>query len=451
MTLAAPTTVNCTSCGAGLDVLGGGRVLVHVCPYCGAELDAQDDYKVIAKFEGMKRPDSPFRIGMNGAIHSTEYTVIGTLEYTEHWRGQTSRWVDHQLYSPTHGYAWLTLEDGHLVFTRRYRRPVWMSVKRVETADAPPTVRIDGQTYRYYETSDAKITFAEGEFTWAPRLGDKVTTVTAMSDDAMLGFSETGGEREVYRSTLLDREQTAAAFGVTDLPPAQGLHPLTPYSGPNDGFLRKVALICMVACVALAMLFDTRKNSVVDAPVVLTVQDIPTDLPITIPEARGPVRLTLEGTPHVTPTLTPPPRRPVYAIATFDLAQPDGSPLADREVRGRVMVGGQGRGQPAGNDNQVSVVFPPTMSGPYRLTLGWAVQGPPEANAAAGFQGSPSSARDLHFSEGTVTIRTLVDLSDGYWLYRLGLVFLAIVLFTFAKRWIHQMRRWQGSDWTSED
>jgi len=30
MSLAAPTTVNCTSCGAGLDVLGGGRVMVHI-------------------------------------------------------------------------------------------------------------------------------------------------------------------------------------------------------------------------------------------------------------------------------------------------------------------------------------------------------------------------------------------------------------------------------------
>ncbi len=35
--------LNCTECGAGLDVLGGGRVKSHICSYCGAELDAQDD------------------------------------------------------------------------------------------------------------------------------------------------------------------------------------------------------------------------------------------------------------------------------------------------------------------------------------------------------------------------------------------------------------------------
>ena len=41
-------------------------------------------------------------------------------------------------------------------------------------------------------------------------------------------------------------------------------------------------------------------------------------------------------------------------------------------------------------------------------------------------------------------------MSNGYWLYRLGFVFLAIVIFTFARRWLHDRRRWQGSDW-SED
>ena len=42
-------SVDCTSCGAGLDILGGGRVTTHICPYCGSELDAQDSYKVLRK------------------------------------------------------------------------------------------------------------------------------------------------------------------------------------------------------------------------------------------------------------------------------------------------------------------------------------------------------------------------------------------------------------------
>jgi predicted RNA-binding Zn-ribbon protein involved in translation (DUF1610 family) len=52
--------VNCTSCGAGLDVLGGGRVTTHVCPYCGSVLDANDSYQAVKKFGDVKRPSSPF-------------------------------------------------------------------------------------------------------------------------------------------------------------------------------------------------------------------------------------------------------------------------------------------------------------------------------------------------------------------------------------------------------
>ena len=35
-------SIDCTACGAGLDILGGGRVTVHICPYCGTALDALD-------------------------------------------------------------------------------------------------------------------------------------------------------------------------------------------------------------------------------------------------------------------------------------------------------------------------------------------------------------------------------------------------------------------------
>ena len=55
-------------------MLGGGRVKTHICSYCGAELDAQDDYKVIQQFRDMVRPGSPLSIlGMTGEIWGTAF------------------------------------------------------------------------------------------------------------------------------------------------------------------------------------------------------------------------------------------------------------------------------------------------------------------------------------------------------------------------------------------
>jgi hypothetical protein len=453
MSLAATTTtVNCTSCGAGLDVLGGGRVMVHICPYCGAELDTQDNYKVIAKFDGLKRPDSPFRIGMSGKIKGVDYTVIGMLEYTERYRGQTWRWIDHQLYSPTHGYAWLTIEDGHLVFTRRYRRPVWISSAQVERANHPPTVTVDGDRYRYYETSTGEITFAEGEFTWAPKIGDKTTAVSVLTDNAMLAFSETNQEREVYRSELVDSAAVSASFGVRNPPVPSAPHPMQPDTGGgNDRFVQIVALIAMVACFALALFFDTRTGAVVGDPVVVHVRDIPSAVPVTIPDVPGPVRLTIDGTPYVEPTLANPPSAPVYAYASLTLTNADGSAVSGAPSRARVRIGGQRQNGLPGSNNHTELLFPSSLSGSYLLNLGWSSQGPVSANNEAGFQGDLTSASQLHFAEGTVTIRSYAGISRGYWLYWLGVAFLIVVGVSFLRRWNFNRRRWSGSDWTSED
>lgn len=441
MSLAAATTsVNCTSCGAGLDVLGGGRIMVHICPYCGAELDAQDNYAVIAKFDGLKRPDSPFRIGMAGKIKGVDYTVIGMLEYTERYRGQTWRWIDHQLYSPTHGYAWLTIEDGHLVFTRRYRRPVWMSSAQVERANYPPTVTVDGDRYRYYETSEGAITFAEGEFTWAPKIGDKTTAVSVLTDNAMLAFSETNQEREVYRSELLDSATVSASFGVATPPVPQGTHPMEPYTGgDNDRFMRIVALIAMVACFALAMVFDGRTGREIGTPIEVQAGQLPASVPIEIPDIPGPVRLTLDGTPHVTPW-TGAPNSNRWSRVLARLLLPDGSAAPNGPSSAHVYIGGQREGQPAGSTNHLELIFPSAQSGQYLLSLDVNADGP-----------SANNQTPPRLTEGSITIRTHGDISNGYWLYRLAIVFLIAVIISFARKWNFNRKRWSGSDWTSED
>ena len=112
--------------------------------------------------------------------------------------------MDHQVFSPTHGYAWITLEDGHLTFSRRYRKPVgWLSAAEVNRADTRPRVCAGGEVCQDYDTSPSAVIYAEGEFTWTPRQGKRTTTVTALSETAMLSFSATARERAfATRATL---------------------------------------------------------------------------------------------------------------------------------------------------------------------------------------------------------------------------------------------------------
>lgn len=76
-------------------------------------------------------------LGATTMIGHDEFTVIGTMAWTEYHAGRMWVWVDHEIYSPTHGYAWLTVEDGFVTFARKSREvpsPDYVSKSRIETS-----------------------------------------------------------------------------------------------------------------------------------------------------------------------------------------------------------------------------------------------------------------------------------------------------------------------------
>ena len=212
--------INCTESGAGRDVLVGGRVRMHGCSYCGAQLDVQDDYRVIAQYRDMVRPDTPYDLGMKGMLWGAEFTVIGTIAWIEQHLGQTWQWVDHQIFSPTHGYAWLTVDNGFITFTRKSRSassPSNISEATIENSEHRPRVRLKGETFTYYGSGRARPTFIEGEFNYIPRMEDRSRYVSLLGKTQMLAIRE-GSSREVeYELTDLP-DQSEALLGFGDVP-----------------------------------------------------------------------------------------------------------------------------------------------------------------------------------------------------------------------------------------
>lgn len=427
--------INCTSCGAGLDVLGGGRVTVHICPYCGTELDAQDNYRALRRFNDIARPDSPFSIGMRGKLSGVEYTVIGTLQHEERWRARTWEWVDHQLYSPTHGYAWLTLEDGHLILTRRYRRAHWLSVHRVERSEHRPAVYIGGRKFDYFDTSTSRITFAEGEFTWSPKKGEKTVTVTALAEDAMLSFAQTGSEREVWMSQYLPAGQAEAGFGIsTGLAPRR-VHPLQPFKrGANFAFLKWASAACAVVCVLIGLGLQGRSGETALARTRLAVSDLPAELPVEVSEAGRLTRINLQGDTSNS-----------WAFVGVELTDPEDEPVFQA---GRTLEYYHGRdsdGRWTEGDNRAQLTFRPQMAGTYTLSLEveesghWGVPGYP--------QGAGSTTRQ---ALNRLTVSAQTGLSSGLYMGLLALAFALLSGQGFLRAWLHRKARWRSSDWSDE-
>ncbi len=429
---ASLTSINCTSCGAGLDILGGGRVQVHICPYCGSELDAQDDYKVIAQYSDLERPKTPISIGMSGKLLGVDYTVIGTLEQRETWGHKVWTWVDHQIFSPTHGYAWLTWEDGHFVFSRRIRTNKWMTELQVASSEARPTVTLGGETFRYYETSVHRITFAEGEFTWRPKIGDRVTSISAMSGSAMLTFSQSGEEREVERSIYLSRAEVEKAFGITlDGSPVK-THALQPFkAGPDHLFIRNVSAIAAVLCLVMAAVFSGMSGGATLQPTRVGVEQLPITLPMEVPSTHGLTEITLNGDTYNS-----------WAALIVEVEGPDGTPMFEAGRAVEYYTGRDSEGTWSEGNNRASLRFRPEQAGRHLVTLSLE-----EAQHWTG----PGVARSNVPALRTVTVSAESGRSSGFFLVILGLAFGLFALVKVGQRWLHHSRRWSGSDWSDED
>lgn len=421
-------SINCTSCGAGLDVLGGGRVQVHVCGYCGAELDAQQNYKILKEFGDLVRPDSPFKIGMQGNIEGVSFTVIGTLGMEEQYGGRVWRWTDHQVFSPTHGYAYLSVEEGHFTFTRRLRhstRPDWLSELNVETAETPPTVLSEGAQYTYYDSSTSEITFVEGEFNWQPELGRRSTTITAMSGSAMLGFEQYGGEEEVAKTVYLPFAETCRSFGIEDLSGPTGIHALLPYHpGRHEGFLKWVSTAFFGVAVILAFVLGAESGGKTLISTDQNVTALPLEIPFEITEVGRLAMINVSADVNNS-----------WAYLGMFVTDPEDAPVFEA---GRTVERYQGldsEGYWSEGSGKGVVRFTPKIAGEYTLELSL-----DEAETWSG-TGSPISNVKVSVSQGVAA---------PLWMGLLALAFFLFSGLQHARVYIHQKRRWWGSDWTDD-
>ncbi|MEP1962377.1 DUF4178 domain-containing protein [Tateyamaria sp.] len=421
-------SINCTSCGAGLDVLGGGRVKVMVCGYCGSELDAQDNFAVLRKFADLKRPNSLFSIGMSGVIDGVSFTVIGTLGMTERWQRRIWTWVEHQVFSPTHGYAYLTVEDGKLSFTRRYRgmtRPAWISPTTVEMSESRPRMGTPEGTYSYFETSTAEISFVEGEFNWRPEIGARTTSVSMLGSNAMLHFSRSAAEEEVLRTQYLPAAEVYASFGVVDPPRPTGFNILKPFSpGRHQRFFAVSSIAFAVVALVMSFAVTGSPDRESDQNLTFNIKDLPQEIPFEITEKDRLAVIQVGADVDNS-----------WAYVGVYVADPEDVPVF--EV-GRTVERYSGRDKDGAwsEGRSTSVLrFIPRQTGTYQVEVNleeaetWEREGDPLGN---------------------VTLRLQQDVPNGRWLLGVGLVFALFGSYHHLRPMFHQSRRMRQSDWSDD-
>lgn len=242
-------SIQCTQCAAPLELHGGRQVKSISCPYCGSVLDNKDEYKVVEQFLLADRPYTPLQIGEEGILNEVHLTIIGLVEYkTADNRG----WIEYQLFSPIHGYSWLSYEGGHFVFGHKVRYYPESYSKKWQSE-----LKADGKKYTVIDHYKAGISFVEGELTWIAHKNDQIEVIEAIAPPYIYSIEKTKHEEEYSLGEYLTAETIYNAFGVQGEPEkTYWIHPAQPYEqGDFFGALTKssqfFAKIYLVICLLL--------------------------------------------------------------------------------------------------------------------------------------------------------------------------------------------------------
>ena len=242
-------TIKCTHCAAPLELLGGGRVESITCSYCKSQLDLNDNYKVLTNFRNIKELHKlPFEIGMRGEVKGIAYTIIGRITYTGTMY-ESGEWTDFLLFSPLYGYAYLTYEEGHLIYSKRNR--TFPNMKWSEIVEHA-SIEIESRVYEPFESYDARVTFVEGELTWIAKNNDKVSFIDLISPPFGISIERTKREIEYYNAEYLDSETIYEAFGAEKERKVESFHALQPFERPLLKALSYISFFSMFIIAILA-------------------------------------------------------------------------------------------------------------------------------------------------------------------------------------------------------
>jgi hypothetical protein len=244
----------------------------------------------------------------------------------------------------------------------------------------------------------------------------------------MLGFTDTGREREIERSRYLPQDETFTSFGAKPEYLPNRVHPLQPFkSGKNHYFLRNVAAACAgLAVISLLAVKANEDRSTVLSSRSFDVASLPQEVSFDITDIDKLSSLTL--TTDVNNS---------WAWLEVSLFGPDGAPLfeAGREVgfyQGRDADGAWTEGS-----RSTEILF--RAKQPGRHTAEFSVT---EKGIWRGRNAKEISRLSVTADEGRSSI---------FWLLLSALAFGLLFAWKTAKPLFHHKARWRGTDWTEEE
>ena len=251
--------LNCPNCGAALTLRSFDNAVTVVCSSCHSILDAKDpNLKVLQQFHAVTGEDPPLiPLGTRGKIRGTDYEVIGFDRREIKVDDVRYDWHEYLLFNPYKGFRYLTEYMGH-----------WNDVsicKDLPTmgSDRFDDVKFMGETYKHFQTADARTNFVLGEFPWQVRVGETATVSDYVKPPRMLSSEKSDGEITWSIGEYMLGRDVWKAFGLAGSPPdALGVYENqpSPVSESIFSFMSLFALFAMLLAVIAFVLIGLHRN-----------------------------------------------------------------------------------------------------------------------------------------------------------------------------------------------
>ena len=246
--------LSCPNCGGPLELRAPDSTKRVTCPNCGSLLDvSQGKLEFLQALDPKIKPLIP--IGTTGEFEQGQLMIIGFAVRSVEFEGVRYYWEEYLLYNPQIGFRWLVRSDDN-----------WNFVEPVPPGDVQPTanarnVQYNGEVYRLYQDTIARVEHVAGEFYWEVTAGEQVRAADfihppfMLSKEVSLSDASSGGEapqepasqkgKRRRRKATVDTGEVNWSLG-TFLRPAEvekafgtaGL-PRTSKIAPNQPFLHK--------------------------------------------------------------------------------------------------------------------------------------------------------------------------------------------------------------------
>ena len=250
-------TLSCPSCGAPLTVRGLLQTESIGCGACGAILDLTDEnLQVISTFQTKTRLQPLIPLGTRGKLLGDLLEVIGYMRRKVTVEGVDYEWSEYLLFNPYKGFRWLSEYNGHWTFIRTL-------TERPEGITAPSFLN---RTFRHFQTSTARVTYALGEFFWRVQAGETARVEDYVSPPYLL--SREKSEKEIVWSLgqYIDPEVIRSSFALkTAMPPRIGVYSCqpSPYGASASTVYRMLAWFLLAAVVIHAVVGLLSQNKLV--------------------------------------------------------------------------------------------------------------------------------------------------------------------------------------------